>query len=83
VDLDALCVIINAIAEDSARARCRTDHAQQHLDGGAFAGTVAAQKAGNPLGADAEIEVIDCAEAAVILGELAGVNDALGNHDFL
>jgi hypothetical protein len=82
-DLNALPGIVDAIAKHSTGAGCGPDHPKQHLDRRALAGSVAAEEAGDPFGADPEIKLVDRAEAPVVLGEFAGLDDAFGNHDFL
>ena len=40
------------LSKDGPRTGGRSDHAEQHFDGGAFAGAISAQKRGYPIPSD-------------------------------
>lgn len=82
-DLEGFFGVVDAVTEDGAGAGGGRDHAEEHFDGGTFAGTIAAEEAGDALGTDMTVELVDGGEGAEAFGEGFSLNDALEHYLFL
>ena len=80
-------VVAHRLAQNVGVAGCREDEAQQHFDGGGFAGAVAAQEAEDFAFFDLEIEVVDgrqlrlCQTPQVLFGQSLDGNRSSHKRD--